>query len=381
MSIFKNHYDLYDRLNEETYGRNKFLGLVSKICSYLEADQIFELYNSSRDTLERNTHNIGEQEIFSAIVLNVTKLVMNQKLKIYEVALESAVDKDYIKKYVFETLFFPWEKERSRKIEFLKASGRDNDAEIKYLEKVQACELERFLPELKLSNNIAYGAAGHNVEVCDSYALENDIIGHRSGKIFSSLFHENITADSHSDGTLAKHYKSEETIRNSSGQIKIKNNFLNHLKASANKKNNNDYIVYLAEKLGYVLSCQEIQEMKQDRDWMLTENMLDFVCSPETKDLTTGAFFADRNVQQYITPTKFKAGKLYVHALKESDEINLMAKYLIENVTNGRIRLAKKEKILTPVHAIMPKEQAYSVQKAFIPKTAQYNMRGMLSTF
>ena len=62
MSGFESHYDLYNRMIDKTGRKAKFIGLVSKLCGYLESDQIFDLYNLSRDNLKNNIRILSKLE-------------------------------------------------------------------------------------------------------------------------------------------------------------------------------------------------------------------------------------------------------------------------------------------------------------------------------
>ena len=352
MSRFKNHYKLYDGIMEQTGGKGKFIGLVSRLCGYLEPKQVFELYEISRENLKNNTdfinnyhmsqqgliidkssskpiddmplRRISESYIFSAIVLNATKLVMNMKLSAYEKALVDAVGQsDIIKNYVLNTQFLSTKREMLRKIDAFKADKKADDPERKYLERLYATEIRDF---------------------SNSYT-----------EVYSSLFHIGIPQNADREGVLADHYSSAETILNTEKILYTKNAFLGYLEQTACDRNNYRQILGLTKAIENVLLYQETQEMGQSEDWIRTDAVLDFVCPVESY-ATTDEFFSDPVVKRYITPTRIGKGRLYVHALRESEEINLMARYLIENISHGRIKLAKHDKELKcVVKAIMPK--------------------------
>ena len=360
MSLFADHYELYNGIMEQTGGKGKFIGLVSKLCGYLEPDQIFNLYNTSRDNLENNIsflnnyhispegiiienesgipiddmplRTVYESYIFSAMVLNATKLVMNQKLKKYGDALERALAQDnVIKNYIINTGPLFIKKSMLERIDALRADENANKGEIEYLEKVYAKELQR------LSTSCS--------------------------EVYSSIFHTEIPQKTDAKGMLAEHYSSDETAFNTENILNTKNAFLDYLERNASDQNNYKPILSLAEATKNILLFQETQEMGQNKDLELTEVVLDFVC-PMGSYTTTDEFFSNTFVKKYITPTRIGRGKLYVHALRESEEIKMMARYLKYNLKHGGIKTGKDDNVMEPVCAIMPDRCARIIKKA-----------------
>lgn len=360
MSLFADHYELYNGIIDKTGGKDMFIGLVSKLCGYLDPDQIFNLYNTSRKNLEENkdfltnyhispegiiTENesgipiddmplrtVYESYIFSAIVLNATKLVMNKKLEMYSNALVEALKQDdAIKDYIINTGSLFTKKSKLEKIDALRADENADINQREYLEKVYAKELQYLF---------------------DSCA-----------EVYSSLFHTEIPQKTDSEGMLAEHYNSAETAKNTEKILNTKNAFLDYLKRNANEHNNHHKILYFAEQTGNVLNFQEIQETGQNDDWMRTEAVLDFV-NPMKNYATTDEFFSNPAVKRYITPTRIGRGKLYVHALRESEEIKMLARYMKYNIKHGGIKTSKEDNIMEPVCAIMPDGCAKMIKKA-----------------
>ncbi len=359
MSGFRNHYDLYNGIMEQTGRKGMFIGLVSKLCGYLEPDQIFNLYETSRKNLGNNIsfltnyhispegiiienesdipiddmplRTVYESYIFSAIVLNVTKLVMNKKLAGYEDALIEALGQDdAIKNYIINTGPLFIKRTMLKKIDALRADENANRSEREYLEGVYA-------EELKL--------------LSDSYT-----------EVDSSIFHTGIPQKTDAEGMLAEHYSSDETAINTEKILDTKNAFLDYLKRNAKEHNNYHKILYFAEQTGNVLNFQEDQETRQNGDWNRTKAVLDFVCPMESYTTTDG-FFSNRYVGMYITPTPIGRGKLYVHALRESKEMQLMARYLIDNLKHGGIKTSKEDNVMDPVCAIMPNKCARMIKR------------------
>ncbi|MCK5290340.1 MAG: hypothetical protein KAJ56_05280, partial [Candidatus Aenigmarchaeota archaeon] len=319
-------------------GKAKFIGLVSKLCGYLEPEQIFNLYETSRKNLGNNIsfltnyhispkgiiienesgmpiddmplRTVYESYIFSAIVLNATKLVMNKKLEKYSDALEMVLAQDdVIKNYVINTGPLFTKRTMLERIDALRADKNANSNR-EYLEGVYAKELQN------LSDSCS--------------------------KVYSSLFHTDIPQKTDAEGMLAEHYNSAETALNTEKILNTKNAFLDYIKRNANEHNNYHKILYFAEQTGNVLNFQEDQETKQRDDWFFTNTVLDFVCPMESY-ATTDDFFSNRYVGMYITPTPIGRGKLYVHALRESNEMQLMARYLIDNLKHGGIKTGKDD--------------------------------------
>ncbi|MEA2004474.1 MAG: hypothetical protein U9O53_05995 [archaeon] len=371
MSRFKNHYKLYDGIMEQTGGKGKFVGLVSRLCGYLEPKQIFELYEISRGNLKNNTdfinnyhmsqqglildkssgkpiddmplRRISESYIFSAIVLNAAKLVMNKKLEMYEKVLVDAVGhSDIIKNYVLNTEFLSTKRAMLRKIDVLREDKKADSAEREYLERLYATELR------DISNSCT--------------------------EVYSSLFHMGIPQKADSEGVLAEHYSSAEIILNTEKILYTKNAFLSYLEQTASDQNNYRQILGFTKAIEEVLLYQETQEIRQGEDWIRTDAVLDFVC-PMKSYATIDEFFSDPAVKKYITPTRIGKGRLYVHALRESEEINLMARYLIENISHGRIKLARHDKELKcAVKAIMPQKCESRVIDAIRAKKLQLSV-------
>ncbi|NOQ37395.1 hypothetical protein GQ472_00775 [archaeon] len=359
MSLFADHYELYNGIIGKTGENGKFIGLVSKLCGHLDPDQIFELYKTSRDNLGNNMsflnnyhispkgriienesgmpiddiplRTVYESYIFSAIVLNATKLVMNKKLERYEEALMGALGEDTIKNYVINTGSLFTKKSMLKKIDALGAYENADIRQIEYLEKVYAKELQQ------LFNSCS--------------------------EVYSSLFHTDIPQKTDAKGMLAEHYNSAETALNTEKILNTKNAFLDYLKRNASDQNNYKQILSLTEATKNILLFQETQEMGQKDDWIGTEAVLDFVCPMESY-ATTDDFFSNDFVKKYITPTRIGRGKLYVHALRESEEIKMMARYLIDNLKHDKIETGKEDNVMDPVCAIMPNRCAKMIKKA-----------------
>jgi len=361
MSLFADHYELYDGIMEQTGRKGKFIGLVSKLCGYLEPDQIFKLYETSRENLENNIsflnnyhispegiiienesgipiddmqlETVYESFIFSAIVLNATKLVTNIKLEKYSDALERALAQDnIIKDYIINTGSLFTKRTMLEKIDELRADKNANISEIEYLERV--------------------------------YAEELQLLSNSCSEVYASLFHTEIPQKTEAKGMLAEHYSSDETAINTEKILDTKKAFLDYLKKNASDRNNYKQILGLTQATKNILLCQEMQEMGQEDDWKGTKAVLGFVC-PMESDATTDEFFSNPYVKKYITPTRIGRGKLYVHALRESEEIKMMARYLIDNLKHGGIKTDDKEdNVMEPVCAIMPKGCAKMIKKA-----------------
>ena len=371
--LFEDHYDLYDKINKRSDGSNKFISLISKICSHLEPYQIFDLYNTSRENIQQNKDNIKEYEIFSSILLNVSKLVLNNKLIAYENKLANSINEEDFKKYIIDTKFSPRAKKLEDKITIARSSKEENIEQVKYLEGLYISELERrFLPELsRVSSNTKYAKAVEDIRNLNASGLKNDIIDHYCEELFSAMFHADIKAvDNNLDQNqnLAKHYRSVETAKNTAKLMKLKNNYLDYLKNHKDTNKNFNKINHIAETTGEILTYQETQEMQEKDDWNLTKMVLGSI-NPNAKDINE--YFSNPEVQKFLTPKRFEAGKLYVHAFKGNEEIKLMTRYLAENITKGRIHAKKDDKheeIITPVKAIMPKKCTNRVVKAIEKK-------------
>jgi len=359
MSLFADHYDLYNGIMEQTGGKGRFIGLVSKLCGYLEPDQIFKLYETSRDNLGNNIsfltkyhispegiiienesgipidnmplRTVYESYIFSAIVLNATKLVMNKKLEKYSDALEGALAQDnVIKDYIINTGSLFTKRTMLEKIDVLRAD-KNADSNREYLERV--------------------------------YAKELQLLSNSCSEVYSSLFHTEIPQKTDAEGMLAEHYSSDETAINTENILDTKNAFLDYLERNASDWNNYGQILGLTEATKNILLFQEMQEMRQNKDLELTEAVLDFVC-PTGSYATTDEFFSNTFVKKYITPTRIGRGKLYVHALRESEEIKMMARYLKYNLKHGGIKTDKDDNVMEPVCAIMPDRCARIIKRA-----------------
>ncbi len=359
MYIFNDQHQLHEGIEKQTGGEGKFIGLVSKLCGYLEPEQIFNLYETSRKNLGNNIsflnnyhispegiiienesgrpvddmplRTVYESYIFSAIMLNVTKFVMNVKLKGYEDALIEALGQDdAIKNHVINIGSLFTKKSRLKKIDALRANENADKSEIKYLEGV--------------------------------YAKELKLLSDSCTEVYSSLFHTRIPQNISNEGMLAEHYSSAETAFNTENILNTKNAFLDYLERNASNLNNYRQIMGLAEATENALLCQEMQEIGENEDWDSTKAVLDFVCPVESYTTTDG-FFSNPIVKTYITPGIIDSS-LYVRALKESEEIKMMAKYLKYNLKRGRIKTGKEENVMEPVCAIMPDRCARIIKKA-----------------
>lgn len=417
MSLFKDHKDLYKILLEQAHGKERFIALIAKVCGHLEPDQIYELYELSRERLLREesyfdddmfssiiydksakefffdddayiekdivsligrdlSMNVIEDvikwytenylkkkddiknEIFSSMVLNVTKLVINAKLEGYTDVLHKIIDNsDIVEKYILDSKLFPKEKSLRREIAGLKEKqGKykskyfDNSSNIEHLEKWYNELLKRrFNPE-----NIGSG-------YYDINNLEKSIINHYTNELIPSLFHAEITVDDNANGKLAEHHRSEGSIKKAEKMSKIKNNFVRYLEDNANKGNNYGKVIGLINLVGDTLNFQEIQEMNQEIDWGLTEAVLDTVC-PTEKGSKPHVFFGDPNVKEYITPSNFGAGSLYIKGFRNNEEIHLMTKYVVKNIRHGKIDLTEDEDIKS-IYAILPEDHADYIYK------------------
>lgn len=350
MSLFTNHKDFYNQVLALGDGKERFIGLVSKIYSHLEDEQIFELYGIARQNIYDNLDNLGENEIFSSIVLNVSKLLMNKKLEGYDKALSQLVSDDIIDNYIIETQFSSREKRLREKLHSLKKT-KGTKSEIRYQQELYNKALERLLPQI--NGKVPY----------DINDLEKSILKYfrESTPIKQAMFHADIPVEDKNDlGLLAEHYCSPETEKNTKLLLKTKQSFLRYL---SERPDSYKQIISLSEKVEKTLKFQEAQEQIQDEDWILTERVIDSIY------LTTSGsdpqdFFNSPEVRKYLTPTRFRAGKLYVHALKESDEMRLMAEYLIENISKGRIKITPEHELDKHVHTLMPKKSADKVSAA-----------------
>ncbi|MBW6461917.1 MAG: hypothetical protein K0B07_02630 [DPANN group archaeon] len=351
MSLFTDHKDFYNQVLSLGDGKERFIGLVSKIYSHLEDEQIFELYSIAKQNIYDNLDDIGENEIFSSIVLNVSKLLLNKKLESYDKALSELITDEIIDNYIIEIQLSNREKRLRDKLYTIKKT-KGIDSETIYQQELYNKALERFIPRIS--------SIGTPYNVND---LEKSVLKYfrESTPVKQAMFHTIIPADKKNNiSLLAEHYRHHETEKNSKLLLKIKEGFLRYLSESPLKYKQ---INSLAEKVEKTLQFQEAQEQIQDDDWDLTEKVIDFIY-PTTIDSNPQDFFNSPDVRKYLTPTRFKTGKLYVHALKESEEIRLMAEYLIENISKGRIKITQEHELDKQVQILMPKKSADKVSAA-----------------
>ena len=350
MSLFADHKDFYNQVLSLGDGKERFIGLVSKIYSHLEDEQIFELYGIARQNIYDNLDDLGENEIFSSIVINVSKLILNKKLEGYDNALSGLVSDNIIDNYIIDTQFSNREKRLRERLHILKET-KSSYSEIRYQQELYNKALERLLP--RINGKVPY----------DINDIEKSILKYfrESTPIKQAMFHADIPVDDRYDcGLLAKHYSNPDTEKNTELLLKTRQGFLRYLSDSPGKYKQ---IIGLAEKVDKALKFQEVQEQIQDEDWMLTEKVIDSIYST-TLSSDSQEFFNSPEVKKYLTPTRFKAGKLYVHALKECEEIRLMAEYLIENVSKGRIKITPEHELGKHVQILMPKKSADNISAA-----------------
>ncbi len=384
--IFDDHKELYSSLIKNSgKSGSRLIGKLSSIISGYEPEQIFELYDTSRESLKRSSYEDKEKNIFAAVILNTTKLIINDSLEGYASKLnkELSQNHDIIERYIIDTnkVYVP---ERSKKlkekISKLKSHGNSNKKEIEYLESLYDGEIQK------------------------SPKRYEELSGMKS-EVFCALFQmDEIDKEKKEDSTLSRFYRRDDTKRRNTKMNSIKKEFLSYAerKARDSPLYDDEYneLIESLRMVGKYGAYQEIQESNEMHDWKMTSRVLSGLCpdclksreayewadkkldgycwdmtdieelvAPEIKRYNRETFFRSEDVNRYITPKSLDKGKLYVQTIKNSREIHKMIEFSMKHIMNESIDKGKRDNHLKEMRKIFTYAiGAYAVKRYLVDR-------------